>query len=64
VSVDDQDNDPKDLLAYVAEALDAVERVGSNWAPRALDATHAATVTGNRAERPPGRTSRHTLLGP
>src|SRR5215469_8826881 len=28
VSVDEKDNDPKVLLAYVAEALDAVEPVG------------------------------------
>ena len=34
VSVDDKDNDPKVLLTYIAEALDAIEPVGS----RAFDA--------------------------
>jgi len=29
VSVDDRDNDPKVLLAYVAQALDAVQPVGA-----------------------------------
>src|SRR5262249_61652570 len=28
VSVDDKDNDPKVLLSYVAEALDAIEPIG------------------------------------
>ena len=50
VSVDDADNDPKVLLSYVAEALDAVEPVGE----RVFDAlaAPASSVPGSVVPRP------------
>jgi LuxR family maltose regulon positive regulatory protein len=49
VSVDDRDNDPKVLLAYIAEALDAVEPVGG----RVFDAltSPASSVPGSVVPR-------------
>jgi LuxR family transcriptional regulator, maltose regulon positive regulatory protein len=49
VSLDEQDNDPKLLLSYVAEALDAVEPVGG----RVFDALASAdsSVPGSVAPR-------------
>ena len=49
VSLDDRDNDPKVLLAYVAEALDAVEPVGG----RVFDAlaSPASSVPGSVVPR-------------
>ena len=47
VSVDEADNDPKVLLSYVAEALDAVEPIGE----RVFDALASAGEFGARLGR-------------
>ena len=49
VSVDDRDNDPKVLLAYVARALDAVQPVGA-WVFEAL-ASPVSSVPGSVVPR-------------
>ena len=55
VSVDEADNDPKVLLSYVAEALDAVEPIGE----RVFDAlaSAASSVPGSvvPGSHPPSR---------
>jgi len=61
VSVDDKDNDPKVLLRYVAEALDAIEPVGQ----RVFDAlaSPGSSVPGSEERSGPRRPRSAAMTG-